>query len=148
MALLSRRHPGHARVGENYPIMEGWPGLKCPPILARFEVHLTGPVWVPPEAETKGQENNGISSSVKTKPESYTWYRVEINNRSITDESKREEIRKHLLWLWSKLELDELHPQLITIKYALMAGADKNLALDVEERSNAIQAKFSMDDEA
>lgn len=74
------------------------------------------------------------------KPESYSWYRTEIVNRSITDEAKREDMRAHLVWLADKLDEDSLDHQLITIKYELMAGTDAGLAADFKMRARAIQA--------
>jgi hypothetical protein len=93
-------------------------------------------------------DNSGIVTTTGTaatggkekKPDSYSWYRVEVTNRSITDETKREAIRVHLVWLASKLDDDTLDHQLITLKYELMAGADANLADDVKARAKAIQA--------
>ena len=94
-------------------------------------------------------DNSGIGTTTGTaatggdkekKPDSYSWYRVEVTNRSITDETKREAIRAHLVWLASKLDDDTLDHQLITLKYDLMAGADPNLADDVKARAKAIQA--------
>jgi len=73
-------------------------------------------------------------------PNVYSWYRVEVTNRSITDETKREAIRAHFVWLASKLDDDTLDHQLITLKYELMARADPNLADDVKARAKAIQA--------
>jgi hypothetical protein len=64
------------------------------------------------------------------KPESYSWYRAEIINRSITDEVKRDAIRAYLLWLADKLDQDSLDHQLITVKYELMAGTDASLTAD------------------
>jgi hypothetical protein len=72
--------------------------------------------------------------------DSYSWYRVEVTNRSITDETKREAIRAHLVWLASKLDDDTLDHQLITLKYELMAGSDPNLADDLKARAKTIQA--------
>jgi hypothetical protein len=74
------------------------------------------------------------------KPESYSWYRVEVINRSITDETKREAIRAHLVWLAPKLDDDALDHQLITLKYELMAGSETTLAEDVKARAKGIQA--------
>jgi hypothetical protein len=75
-----------------------------------------------------------------TKPLSYSWYRVEVNNRSIRDEGKREAVRGHLLWLASKLDDDMLDHQLITLKYELMAGSDRTLVDEVKSRAISIQA--------
>jgi hypothetical protein len=95
---------------------------------------------------TTGRTAGGTSSDVTgpnggeaAKP-TYSWYRVEVTNRSITDESKREAVRAHLVWLASKLDDDTLDHQLITLKYELMAAADPNLASDVKARAQAIQA--------
>jgi len=83
-----------------------------------------------------------------TKCESYSWYRVEVMNRSITDEAKREAIRAHLVWLASKLDDDTLDHQLITLKYELMAGTSPTLTDDVKARAKAIQAnKAEVEDE-
>jgi hypothetical protein len=102
------------------------------------------------EAGTMSVGNNGgtvtttdtdiRSGGKEKKPESYSWYRVEVTNRSITDETKREAIRAHLVWLASKLDDDSLDHQLITLKYELMAGSDPTLANDVKTRAKAIQA--------
>jgi hypothetical protein len=98
---------------------------------------------------TTAGDNSGIVATAGTaatgggkekKPDSYSWYRVEITNRSITDEAKREGIRAHLVWLASKLDDDTLDHQLITLKYELMAGADPVLADDAKARAKAIQA--------
>jgi hypothetical protein len=105
-----------------------------------------------------GVDNNGgtdpitgtgaTGSGKEKKPDSYSWYRVEVTNRSITDETKREAIRAHLVWLASKLDDDTLDHQLITLKYELMAGADPHLADDIMARAKAIQAnKAEVDDE-
>jgi hypothetical protein len=72
--------------------------------------------------------------------DSYSWYRVEVTNRSITDEAKREAIRAHLVWLASKLDEPNLDHQLLTIKYELMAGTDASMAAEVKARAHAIQA--------
>jgi hypothetical protein len=74
------------------------------------------------------------------KPESYSWYRVEVTNRSITDETRREAIRAHLVWLASKLDDDTLDHQLISLKYELMAGTNPSLTDDFKARAKAIQA--------
>jgi hypothetical protein len=74
------------------------------------------------------------------KSDSYSWYRVEVTNRSIVDEAKRDAIRAHLVWLASKLDDGMLDHQLITLKYELMAGSDAGLAEDVKTRAKAIQA--------
>jgi hypothetical protein len=87
-----------------------------------------------------GPVADGASGSQAKKPESYSWYRVEVTNRSITDEAKREAIRAHLVWLASKLDDDTLDHQLITLKYELMAGTNPALTDDVKTRAKAIQA--------
>src|SRR5271166_6289383 len=43
---------------------------------------------------------NAVTGGVKgNQPNVYSWYRVEVTNRSITDETKRQAIRAHLVWL-------------------------------------------------
>jgi hypothetical protein len=74
------------------------------------------------------------------KTSSYSRYRVELTNRSIADEVKRDAIRAHLVWLASKLDDYELDHQLITLKYELMARADPKLAAEVKARAQAVQA--------
>lgn len=80
------------------------------------------------------------SVSQPKKPESYSWYRVEVTNRSITDEMKRQAMRAHLVWLASRLDDDSLDHQLITLKYELMAGTNAILTDDIKARAKAIQA--------
>ena len=87
-----------------------------------------------------GTVNTSGGGGGKAKPDSYSWYRVEVTNRSITDEAKREAIRAHLVWLASKLDDDTLNHQLITLKYEFMAAVDAALAADVKARAQAIQA--------
>lgn len=80
----------------------------------------------------------------KKKPTSYSWYGVEVTNRSIADEAKRDDMCKHLRWLTAQLENEELDHQLITLKYEVMAGTDAALAAEVEARGNALQAKVQI----
>jgi hypothetical protein len=98
--------------------------------------------------DTMGDTQGGTGDGDREKHGHYSWYRVEVTNRSITDETKREAIRAHLVWLASKLDDETLDQQLITLKYELMAGADANLAADVRARAQAIQAsKVEVKDE-
>jgi hypothetical protein len=99
----------------------------------------------PPFVDTKpvsSPSNSPVSAS------SYSWYKAEITNRSITDEAKREAIRAHLVWLAARLDDDNLHHQLISFKYELMAATDSTLAADLKARAQAIQAnKVSVESE-
>lgn len=81
------------------------------------------------------------------KAESYAWYRFEISNRPISDEAKRDEIVKHLQWLRSQIQGSAIDPQLISLKYDLLAGRDPDLIDQLEDRANALQAKSRVDDE-
>ena len=82
------------------------------------------------------------------KPSSFSWYKAEVVNRSITDETKREAIRAHLIWLATKLDDDTLNHQLFTLRYELMASSDVGLAADLKARALAIQAgKVSVEEE-
>lgn len=84
-----------------------------------------------------------------TKPDSYSWYGVELANRSLTDEARRDAIRAHLIWLASKLDEPKLDHQLITLKYELMAGTDANMASDFKARAQLIQAsKVDVEEES
>lgn len=80
-------------------------------------------------------------------PTSYSWYRVEITNRSITDEAKREAVRAHLLWLAATLDDDALDHQLVTLKYDLMAATSADLAADIKARAQTIQANKAVVEE-
>ncbi len=97
--------------------------------------------------------NGGTVTSIRSggkdkKRDSYSWYRVEVTNRSITDETKREAIRAHLVWLASKLDDDALDHQLITLKYDLLAGSDPTLDDDIKTRAKSIQAnKIEVEEE-
>jgi hypothetical protein len=95
----------------------------------------------------KNAEANGSGTSDGTKPTSYSWYRVEVTNRSITDEFKREDLRAHLLWLASTLDDDSLDHQLITLKYDLMAGTNTDLATEIRARAQRIQANKTVIEE-
>jgi hypothetical protein len=89
-----------------------------------------------------------ISSTGAPNASSFSWYKAEITNRSITDEAKREAIRAHLIWLATKLDDDTLNHQLFTLKYELMASSDAGLAADLKARALAIQAsKVSVEEE-
>jgi Protein of unknown function (DUF499) len=91
---------------------------------------------------------NDLDNEKKKKTASYSRYRVEVTNRSITDEAKRDAIRAHLVWLASKLDDHELDHQLITFKYELMAGADVTFGAEIKARAQAIQAnKADIEDE-
>lgn len=73
----------------------------------------------------------------------YTWYRVELTNRSITDDSRRDAVAGHLRWLASKLDHGELDHQLLSIKYELMAAENADLIDDMKNRAGAIEARFN-----
>ncbi|MDP9025511.1 MAG: hypothetical protein M3N13_09075, partial [Candidatus Eremiobacteraeota bacterium] len=89
--------------------------------------------------------NGGASSGRESpRPDSYSWYGVEIVNRSITDVAKREEIRSHLRWLMAQLDVDDFKHQLISLKYDLLAGTNSALQEAVEERARAVDAKVQV----
>ena len=71
---------------------------------------------------------------------SFSWYRVELTNRSIAEEVRREAVRAHLIWLASKLDDDTLHHQLISLRYELMAASQDEFAAELRRRAEAIQA--------
>jgi hypothetical protein len=110
---------------------------------------LTPPSGVREVAPPRTDETStGTPSTAGAKPSSYSWYKAEITNRSITDEAKREAIRAHLVWLAGRLDDDNLHHQLFTLRYELMAASDPTLAADLKARAQAIQAnKFSVEEE-
>ena len=65
---------------------------------------------------------------------------MDITNRSIADETQRQAIRAHLLWLASKLDDDVLNHQLLTLKYELLAASDELLEQDLKTRGESIHA--------
>lgn len=81
-----------------------------------------------------------VSGGTDERSDTYSWYRVEFNNRSITDPARREAVRAHIIWLASKLDDDTLDHQLITLKYELMAGTNEKLEAEIQNRARAIEA--------
>jgi hypothetical protein len=81
------------------------------------------------------------------RPESagYSWYRLTITNRSITDDARRDEVRKLLLWLASKLDDDSLGHQLVSLKYELNAATSKGFADDLGQRSASLGAQYQVE---
>ena len=74
---------------------------------------------------------------------------MELNNRSITDDARREAIRFHLLWLAAQLDDDSLDHQLLTLKYELMASTNDDLATELRGRAEAVQAnKVDVEEES
>lgn len=73
-------------------------------------------------------------------PEGYWWYRLDVLNRSITDDTRRDDLRKLLLWLASKLDDDSLDHQLVTLKVELNAASSEQLAADLRERAKLVDA--------
>ena len=86
-------------------------------------------------------------SSGPPKPRTYSWYKIDLTNRSVLDEAKREDVRKMLLWLASVLDRDDCDPQLVTLKYELMAGTDVSLEADLRSRAQALGAKTDVSPE-
>jgi hypothetical protein len=95
----------------------------------------------------KNVEAGGTGTSDVPKSTSYSWYRIEVTNRSITDEMKREAIRAHLLWLASTLDDDSLDHQLVTLKYDLMAGTRAELTAEIKARAQRIEANKAVVEE-
>ena len=118
---------------------------KAPPIAARQLVRTTEVGAGDGTAGLAGGDSArtaGIRHRGKPRPvwDSYSWYRLEITNRSITDDAKREAIRAHLIWLASKIDDDALDHQLITLKYELMAATNNGLEDDLKGRAHGLQA--------
>jgi hypothetical protein len=72
---------------------------------------------------------------------SYSWYRLDLVNRSITDDSKRDEVRTLLRWLASKLDDDALDHQLVTLRYELNAATSEQFAADLNQRAATLDAR-------
>ena len=75
------------------------------------------------------------------KPASYSWYKIDLANRSVLDGAKREEVRKMLLWLAGTLDRPDYNPQLVTLKFEMMAGSDEGLKTTLKERGENWGAK-------
>ncbi len=77
----------------------------------------------------------------------YSWYRLDLVNRSITDDAKRDEIRTLLRWLASKLDDDALDHQLVTLRYELNAATSEQFAADLRQRAGALEARCRIEAE-
>jgi hypothetical protein len=86
----------------------------------------------------------GLHNNAPPQADSYSWYGVEISNRSITDLTKREEVRNHLRWLIAQLDVDDFRHQLISLKYDLLAGTNATLKEGIEERAQTLDAKVQI----
>lgn len=91
-----------------------------------------------PAGKTPSTEGDGTTTTPA--PKTYSWYRVDITNRSIVDEDRREAVRAHLLWLASKLDEDELDHQLMTLRYEINAITNRQFADELRQRAEGIQA--------
>lgn len=91
----------------------------------------------PPQGEPDRPTGTAAATPVA---KGYSWYRLDVVNRSITDEVRRDELRKHLLWLASKLDDDALDHQLLTLRYELNAAASDSLGDDLRQRAAALDA--------
>lgn len=97
------------------------------------------------QGDQGGSTRTDVEQNGKAKqPTEYAWYGVEVTNRSIVDDTKREEIQRHLRWLVAQLDDASLDPQLITFKYEFMAEANNDLTADVESRAASLGAKASI----
>lgn len=83
---------------------------------------------------------SGVGAEPTPAAKRYSWYRLDVINRSITDEARRDDLRKHLLWLASKLDDDSLDHQLLTLKYELNAAASETLSEDLRQRAASLDA--------
>jgi hypothetical protein len=90
---------------------------------------------------TAGSPPTGEHVEPKSKElDSYSWYRLDIVNRSIADSTRREDVRKVLLWLSAKLDDDLLDLQLITLKLELNAASSDELSHELEQRAKGVDA--------
>jgi hypothetical protein len=90
--------------------------------------------------EVEGQMLAGVRAKARVGPGGYAWYRLDLVNRSITDDAKRDEVRKLLLWLASKLDDESLDHQLVTLKWELNAAFSELLAEDLRQRATSLDA--------
>ncbi len=86
-----------------------------------------------------------IGDYERAEPTGYSWYRLNITNRSITDEARRDETRKLLLWLASKLDDDSLDHQLVSLKYELNAATSDRFADDLRQRAAPLGGHFQVE---
>jgi hypothetical protein len=77
----------------------------------------------------------------------YSWYRLDLLNRSITDDAKRDEVRTLLRWLASKLDDDALDHQLVSLRYELNAATSEQFAADLNQRAGALDARCRIEAE-
>jgi hypothetical protein len=81
-----------------------------------------------------------LAGHERLEPTSYSWYRLSITNRSITDNAKRDDVRRLLLWLASKFDDDSLDHQLLSLKYELNAASSDQFADDLGQRAASLGA--------
>lgn len=78
----------------------------------------------------------------------YSWYRMELLNRSIADPARREQARKVLVWLAATLDDDALDHQLLTLKLELNAASSKQLEMELEQRAKELETpRWSVEEE-
>jgi hypothetical protein len=77
----------------------------------------------------------------------YSWYRLDLVNRSVTDDAKRDEVRTLLRWLASKLDDDALDHQLVTLRYELNSATSEQFATDLSQRAGALDARCRIEAE-
>lgn len=96
-----------------------------------------------PGGDTGGASGDGPtkpSEPKKPTPTSYSWYRLEVTNRSLADDTTRDQLRAQLMWLADLLERDDIDPQLVTVRYELMAATSDDLATQIRSRGEIIDA--------
>ena len=103
------------------------------------------PPEVQPRVGEDGERSDGRAADQEQPhavgaADTFSWYRLEVANRSIVDETRRQAMRAHLLWLASKLDDDTLDHQLLTLKYELLARAHDALESDFIARGTSIDA--------
>jgi len=86
-----------------------------------------------------------IAGRGQPEPVGYSWYRLSLTNRSITDEARRDEVRKLLLWLASMLDDDSLDHQLVTLKYELNAATSEQVTDDLRQRAAPLGAQIQVE---
>ncbi len=98
---------------------------------------------VQPGGDTGGGPGEGSKKPTEPKkptPTSYSWYRLEVTNRSLADDTTRDQLRSQLMWLADLLERDDIDPQLVTVRYELMAATSDDLAIQIRSRAEIIDA--------
>ena len=66
---------------------------------------------------------------------------------ALTDPAARDQVRSHLRWLAAAIDDPGLSPQLLTLRYELMAADATELRDDLADRASQIDATLRIDED-